>query len=76
MPVIRWLSKDSWAEKLAFSISILCNRFQRSEETDMKHSFGVHCFMEKNCLESLDESKCYKLYSFMLEETFILHEGN
>ena len=32
--------------------------------------------MEKNCLESLDESKCYKLYSFMLEETFILHEGN
>lgn len=32
--------------------------------------------MKKNGLESLDESKCYKLYSFMLEETFILQEGN
>lgn len=32
--------------------------------------------MEKNGLESLDESKGYKLYLFMLEETFILHEGN
>lgn len=33
-------------------------------------------FHGEEWFRKLDESKGYKLYLFMLEETFILHEGN